>query len=259
MKRKTNLLNTESLAELATDQQAPCISLYQPTHRRRPGNAHDPIRYRNLVKELEASLLQTYSTLKTRKLLEPFEALGHDDVFWSNTLKGLAVLAGPNLFRVFQLQSPVAELAVLADSFHTKPLRRFLQSVDHYQVLGLSLKKIQLFEGNRNVLDETDLASAVPQTIREALGDELTEPFPSVTSNGGVGRASSAMRHAPRQKKSADGNRFRAVLSRRKPRGARAPFTALRPAADPGGVARTSRSFPPGQPQRLSNGGGAHD
>ncbi len=62
---------------------------------------------------------------------------------------GLVVLVAPGLFRVFLLQRPVAELAVADDSFHTKPLRQWLQSTGRYQVLALSLNKVQLFEGDR--------------------------------------------------------------------------------------------------------------
>jgi hypothetical protein len=105
------------------------------------------------------------------------------------------VLGGPGLFRVFGLQRPVVELAVVADSFHTMPLRRFLQSADRYQVLGLSLHEIQLFQGNRDALDEVDLAPGVPRTITEALGEELTEPHQTVASYGGVGGASTPMHH----------------------------------------------------------------
>jgi hypothetical protein len=54
MTQKSSLLTIESLAELASDQQPPCLSLYQPTHRSRPENQQGPIRFRNLVKELEA-------------------------------------------------------------------------------------------------------------------------------------------------------------------------------------------------------------
>ena len=154
MTQNSSLLTIESLAELASVQQSPCLSLYQSTHRHVPENQQDPIRFRNLVKELETSLRQKYTADETRHFLEPFEALAQDHFFWNQTLDGLAVLGGPSLFRVFRLQRSVAELAVVADSFHTKPLRRFLQSVAHYQVLGLSLKKIQLFEGNRDALDE---------------------------------------------------------------------------------------------------------
>jgi hypothetical protein len=103
-------------------------------------------------------------------LLEPFEALANDHDFWNHTHDGLAVLGGPGLFHVFRLQRPVAELAVVADSFHTKPLRRFLQSVDRYQVLGLSLRTIQLFEGNRDALDEIDLGPGSPADDHRGAG-----------------------------------------------------------------------------------------
>lgn len=188
-------LTTELLTELLSTHQPPCLSLYQPTHRRHPENQQDPIRFRNLVKELEASLRQKYSTADARRLLEPFEALAHDDDFWNHTLDGLAVLGGLGLFRALRLPQPFTELVVVADSFHTKPLRHFLQSVDRYQVLGLSLQKIRLFEGNRYALDEVDLVPGVPRTITEALGEELTQPHQTVASYGGVGGASTPMHH----------------------------------------------------------------
>ena len=184
----SNLLTTESLAELVSVHQPPCLSLYQPTHRRHPEKQQDPIRFRNLVKELEASLRQKYPAVETRSVLAPFEALAHQHDFWNHTLDGLAVLGGPTLFRVFRLPRPVGEFAVVADSFHTKPLRRLLQTVDRYQVLGISLQKIRLFEGNRDALDEIDPAPGVPRNITESLGDELTEPHLTVASYGGVGR-----------------------------------------------------------------------
>ncbi len=201
MTEKRNALTTDSLAEFTLVHQPPCLSLYQPTHRRYPENQQDQIRFGNLVKELEASLRQRYPAAQTRLLLEPFEDLAGDQAFWNHTLDGLAVLGGSSLFRVFRLQRPVAELTVVADSFHTKPLRRFLQSVDRYQVLGLSLGKVQLFEGNRNTLDEIDLAPEVPRSISEALGEELTEPHQTVASYGGVGGGSRPMHHSQGGKK----------------------------------------------------------
>ncbi len=195
MTEKKELLTMESLAELASVHQPPCLSLYQPTHRRHPENQQDPIRFRNLVKQLEASLRQKYPAVEIRPVLEPFEALAHEHDFWNHTFDGLAVLGCPTVFRVFRLQRPVAEFAVVADSFHTNPLRRFLQTAGRYQLLGLSLQKIQLFEGNRDALDEVEPAPGVPRTITEALGDELSEPHRTVASYGGVGQGTVPMHH----------------------------------------------------------------
>ncbi len=191
-----NSLTKASLTELTAPHPAPCLSLYQPTHRRHPENHQDPIRFRNLVKKLGASLLQAYPTSEAGMLLKPFDALANDQDFWNHTLDGLAVLSSPNIFRVYRLPRPVTELVVVADSFHIKPLWQFLQSVDRYQVLGLSLDKIRLFEGDRDALEEVELAAGVPRTITDALGAELTEPHQTVASYGGVGGASHAMHHS---------------------------------------------------------------
>lgn len=196
MIQKRSLLTDESAAELHTIQgPPPCLSLYQTTHQRHPENQQDPIRFRNLVKELEGSLRQGYPAAEARELMESFHALASDAEFWNHTQEGLAVLGAKGFFRVFKLQRPVAELAIVADSFHTKPLRRYLQSVDRYHVLGLSLHEMKLFEGNRNALAEVDLPPDLPRTITEALGDELTEPHQTVASYGGTG-AGSSMRHS---------------------------------------------------------------
>lgn len=188
-------LTSEALAGLTSDREPPCLSLYQPTHRRHPENQQDPSRYRNLVKELGASLREKYPTADAGSLLAPFEALADDAEFWSHTLEGLAVLGAPGVFRALRIPQPITELVAVSDRFHTRPLRRFLQSVDRFQVLALSLNKARLFEGNRHALDELELAPQVPRTLEEALGEQLTEPRQTVASYGGVGGTSQRMHH----------------------------------------------------------------
>lgn len=191
----------ESLAELTATHQPPCLSLYQPTHRHSPDNQQDLIRFRNLLKIMESSLRQKYPEPETRHFLEPFEALELDREFWNQSLDGLVVLSGAGVFRVFRLRRPVAELAVVSNSFHVKPLRRFLQYVGRYQVLGLSLTKIRLFEGDLGTLEEIEPLPGVPRTITDALGTELTEPHQTVASYGGVKGGIGPMRHGQGGKK----------------------------------------------------------
>jgi hypothetical protein len=210
-----NTLDEDFAAGLLDNPAPPCLSLYQPTHRHHPDNQQDPIRFRNLVKELEDSLLKKIPGGEARPLIEPFHALAADHDFWNHTLGGLAVLGAKGLFRVYVLQRQVAELAVVADSLHTKPLVRILQSADRYQVLGVSRREIRFFEGNRDELDEVPPASGVPRTITDALGAELTRPHQTVASYGGVGVGHSPMHHGHGGKESeVDGDTerfFRAV------------------------------------------------
>lgn len=187
--------NKNYAAELLNNCEPPCLSLYQPTHRHHPDNQQDPIRFGNLVKTLGDSLHQQFSKEEIRPLLEPFMALANDREFWNHTLDSLAVLGAKGFFRVYKLQRTVAELAVVADSFHTKPLIRIFQSADRYQVLGLSRQEIKLFEGNRDALDEIQLHREVPRELTEALGEEVTEPHLTVASYGGAGGSQAAKHH----------------------------------------------------------------
>lgn len=186
-------LENDYAAGLFDRHEPPCVSLYQPTHRSWPERRQDPIRFRNLLGDVEESLRKRYGSGEIEPLLEPFAALAKDEEFWTCTLDGLAVLAAPQFFRAYRLQRPVPELAVVADSFHTKPLLRILQSADRFQILGLTRDRIRLFEGNRDAVDEIEPASGVPRTLTEALGDEVTDPRLTVSSYGGA--QGPAMRH----------------------------------------------------------------
>lgn len=188
-------LEIDFAAGILEARQRPCLSLYQPTHRRHPENQQDPIRFRNLVKELRESLVTTYPATEATALLDPLMALADDRDFWNHSTEGLAVLAAPDFFRVYRLQRNVRELVVVADSFHIKPLLRILQSADRYQILGLSRKGIRLLEGNRDTLDEIEPAPGIPRTRAEVLGEEQNEPHLTVASYGGAGASHSPMHH----------------------------------------------------------------
>jgi hypothetical protein len=194
---------------LLADHQPPCLSLYQPTHRVHPMKQQDPIRFRNLARELEASLKQKYSAAESASILRSFSDLAADAMFWNHPLDGLAVFAASNFFKVYRLQRPVQELIIVADSFHTKPLMRILQSGDRYHILGLSRQEARLFEGNRYVLDEVELAPEVPRTLSDVVSMKEGDPERKNRVYGPAG--SGTTRHGTdvrREEMEADTERF---------------------------------------------------
>lgn len=211
------LLTEELLTELLGRTEQPCLSLYMPTHTKHPDNKQDPTRYKKLVKELEKSLLNKYSSGETAELLKPFHKLAEDYSFWQHTIHGLAVLSSKNSFYTIGLFVPVNELAVVSDSFHTKPLRKYLQSVQAYQVLAINMKGVSLFEGNRHRITEVELEGKVPTTITEALGEELTEKYLTVSTGGGSASGNSHIHHGHGSKSDEvqkDAERYFTVVSR---------------------------------------------
>ncbi|MDO8908394.1 MAG: hypothetical protein Q7W55_07830 [Pseudohongiella sp.] len=189
-------LTPDHLTELLGVYDAPCVSLYIPTHRSHPENQRDPLVYKNILKSLETSLAEKYPAEKTRPLLEKLSQLGDDKEFWNYRTEGLAILASPALFRVFDLQRPVPELGIAADSFHIKPLLRVLQSADRYHILCINREEARLYEGTRDTLDQVELRD-VPSTLTEALGEQVTDPHLTVASYGmrGSGAGDKAMFH----------------------------------------------------------------
>lgn len=178
-------LGNDYPAIILEDREGPCLSLYQPTHRDFPQRQQDPIRFRNLVRSLETSLQQKYPNREIAPLMAPFHALADDTGFWEHNLDGLAVLGAKDVFRVYRLQRPVAELAVVADSFHTKPLMRIVQSAERYHILALSRHSARLFEGNRDSVVEIPLAAAVPRSPDDMVGRE-PERDRATRTHGGV-------------------------------------------------------------------------
>lgn len=176
-------LTSEHLTNLQGDHKFPCISLYQTTNRCHPENLKDPICFRNLLKEMEVSLNQKFSIEETQLAMTKFQQLAHDETFWNHRTEGLAILCSPDTFQIFELQRQVPTMIVVADSFHTKPLLRILQSADRYQLLCLTREEANLYEGNRDRLYPVELTQ-MPATMEDALGKELTEPYLAVASYG---------------------------------------------------------------------------
>src|SRR5262245_28414572 len=96
-------------SSLAT-AEAPWVSIYLPTHRSHPDNVKDPIRFKNLVTEVENSLNRRHPVREVRALVEPLNRLQANATFWNHTLDGLAVLASAARFDVFKLPRAVPEL-----------------------------------------------------------------------------------------------------------------------------------------------------
>nr|HPJ76698.1 hypothetical protein [Clostridia bacterium] len=178
--------------EIIYEEKGPFISLYQPTHRSYPDNKQDTIVFSNLLRVIENSFNGNNKDIAD-SMLKPLYKLEKDLSFWNNTLDGIAVLASKNKCVIYNLQSPVKEFVSLADSFHIKPLIMAFQSLDSYQVLGLSRNNFSIYKGNRYGFSEIELAPDVPRKLEDVLGEDLTEPYLSHGSYGGTG--GSAMYH----------------------------------------------------------------
>ncbi len=186
------------LSELLKLQDRLYLSLYMPVARSFPDQEQNRIRYRNLLRQLHEQLTECSSTHADPALLEPFDALLHEDDLWAKPRDGLAVIGGDGLFKVFSLHQTVEECARIDQQPYLKPLLRVSQSGATYQVLCVTRDAVRLFQGDQHVLDEVALHADVPRNLEQALGTELTDKNQTGNPQGfsrASDRTSGAARH----------------------------------------------------------------
>lgn len=168
--------------EIINLEKGPFISIYQPTHRQKPESTQDSIRFKNLIQRIEKTLKLDHNKVNIEAIMKPLIQIQQDNLFWNQSKEGLAVLVNEDKCLVYRLPQKVDELAVVADSFHIKPLIRVFQSSDRYHVLALTRTGFKIYEGDRYGFEKIEIDEKYPSSLKDVLGEDLTE---SHLSSGG--------------------------------------------------------------------------
>lgn len=163
-------LTLDQIKALAQQTKSPCISIFLPTHRAGQDTQQDPIRFKNLLREAELSLLDKgMDSHEVSTLLQPAQALLEEAYFWQHQLDGLALFIAPDDFHYYRLPFGVEELLIIAQSYYVKPVLPLFTNNGHYYVLAISQDEIRLFEGTRYSVGQIDLPENTPDSQDEAL------------------------------------------------------------------------------------------
>lgn len=161
----------------------PVISIYVDTNIKKPDRLENPIRFKNLVKEVQASL-KDKEFKGFKDLFSLFKEMEEDALFWEGATESLAILGDEEECIVYKLPVNVKSLAIVSDSYYIKPLLRSFQSYGHYHVLGLNRDNFVLYEADRYGIHPIPVAEK-DSTMEGVLGTEKTAPHLSVASIGG--------------------------------------------------------------------------
>ena len=161
--------------EIIKLEKGPFISIYLPTHREKPDSMQDATRLKNLIKEVEKTLKEEYKDANSEAILKPIKEIEGDNLFWNQSKEGLAILANEDKCIVYRLPQTVDELAVVADSFHIKPLIRVYQSADRYNILTLNRTSFKLYQGDRYGFEEVKIDESIPTSLEDVLGTDFTK------------------------------------------------------------------------------------
>ena len=164
-----DLLAQKELKQLATSADAPCASIYLPTIPYESDQSQNLIRYKNLLREVQAQLEET--ELRDDEIHAFLsEATKKQDAtnFWRSMSEGLAVFISPSQTHFFRLPLQFDEIAVVGQQFHLKPLFPLIATNNRFYVLGLSLNDVRLYQGTHYALTEVRTAD-IPSNIVEAV------------------------------------------------------------------------------------------
>lgn len=160
----------DDLKMLIGRHPAPCVSVYMPTYFLARETWQDPIRYRNLLREVDDELNRRkfFDRRQIERFLEPARAMLEDHAFWQHQGEGLAVFLSADAFRYWRLPLPFDELAVVDEHFRVGPLLPLLFDNKKFYILAISKNETKLYRGTHHGVMELRVKD-IPHTLAKAM------------------------------------------------------------------------------------------
>ena len=146
-------MTRKELKKIQSIHDDPCISILMPTHRQHPENKQDPIRLKNLIKEVEKRISNELSGPETKSLVNKLNKLS-ETIDFQYLLDGLALFVSKNHEYKFIFPFPVKERLLIDRTFATRDLVFAINRSQPYYVLLLNDKMSRVFLGVRDNIDE---------------------------------------------------------------------------------------------------------
>jgi hypothetical protein len=194
-----NELSRPQLKSLLQSDTPPCISLYVPLSMAEVTEQGALAGcYRNLLESARALLDKSYSERVVTRMLAPLNHFQLPDRLRETPPRGtLAIFKSPTLEGFIHLNEEMPGIAVVADSFHIKPLMDLLVPPRNFYVLDVQSRHATLYKGNREQLEPllNFQANEVSEVTREEGGNLFTRQLESLLSRTGLRRLQTQAQH----------------------------------------------------------------
>ncbi len=180
-------LSKDDLKALVQKRKDLCISIYMPTHRSGAETQQNQIRFKNMIRDAEERLIASgMKPQDARNFLEKAQGMVNNVLFWRQRRDCMALFLSSDLFLHYNLPVRTAELIVVTDRFHLKPLLPLLSRDERFYILALSQNEVKLYEGTSLTIREVKI-EGLPQGIGKALQADEPEKQVRFRSGGGGG------------------------------------------------------------------------
>ncbi|HZW02573.1 MAG TPA: hypothetical protein VFF68_01500, partial [Anaerolineaceae bacterium] len=172
-----SVLTENDLKEIVSRQDGLSVSIYMPTEKMGSEVQENPIRWKNLVNQLEEQVRERgLSTPDTRALLEPLRSLEVDREWWQHQGRTLAVFLTPGWMRRFRLPVESNEILEVGKHYVVKPLLPLIQQNGRFFILVLDLNQSRFYQATRFSIEELELDEETPTSLEESTRRDDAEP-----------------------------------------------------------------------------------
>lgn len=155
----------EELLNLQKEKGKICVSIIVPTHRLSPERRVDILEVERAMESAHQLLEHKYPESNIKPLLHSMNEL-YKAIDFTHNSDGLGLYVSTNIKYLAQFSFPVKEKVIVGDNFELRDLLYKMNYATPYFVLLLTEKRIRLFEGSWNELNEIK-GKGFPNTYTE--------------------------------------------------------------------------------------------
>src|SRR5688572_18669012 len=174
-------MNASDIDMMLAEKGNPCISMIIPTARFGRERMQNPELIERAI--LRAEQLLTHSAWPHKQIVALQVKLDsmRNRIAHMRCQEGLAIFLSPNVFKIAVLPFPVKEKIMLGRNFEIRDLIYFTQFLKPYYLLTTSKKRVRLFKGSGN-----DLQEIINNDFPKQYTEEYEYARPSIASSSGA-------------------------------------------------------------------------
>jgi len=179
------MITRETILNIIEQAEETSISIYMPTHKKGEEIQQDPIRLKNLLRDVEIELSESgMKDEEINRLLEEPRKLLDQPQFWQHGDEGLALFASGDYFDYFRVPLDFEDQYLIDNHFLITPLLPMISLEGTYCILVLSRRNVRLLKATREKVAEFNLDD-IPTGMEEFQQYDEYEKSLSTAPGGG--------------------------------------------------------------------------
>jgi hypothetical protein len=151
--KQTKIMDNKDIEDLLHKSGAPSVSIIVPVHRVSPERLKDEGIVSKAVNQAKELLKKEFEKVDSNRLIKNIDEL-IEDIDYSHSKEGIGIFASPGISKVIKFPFPVVEKVKVGDTFDSRDLLYYVDTIIDYCVLSISKKHIHLYMGKGEDLRE---------------------------------------------------------------------------------------------------------